>query len=252
MPLVGVWRCVFQLILGLSSTEWWWYCPCGPSYRAALTMSSEDAPVLFQELSKAFHLPSSPSSAINRMLPSALRQREVTSGWTWAASDSGALLCCGTWSQVGLPRGHFAGRMSNGERSFTTGEQRETASSEAFKCKVLSREFEKARFQGDQSRKMRAPQESKAPCSQEQTAEILPPPLKEEPSRTMESGCPSPRPEVAWPSLQTSAPGMHLSGRTDLEASKCTCSFDFPSFTGWGWFHGFLQRPLPSLLLVVG
>jgi hypothetical protein len=62
--------------------------------------------------------------------------------------------------------------MSYGERSFTTGEQRETAGSEAFKCKVLSREFAKALFQGDQSRKKLAPPESKAPCSQEQTAKI--------------------------------------------------------------------------------
>lgn len=62
--------------------------------------------------------------------------------------------------------------MSYRERSFTTGEQRETAGSEAFKCKVLSREFAKARFRGDQSQKMHAPPESKAPCSQEQTAKI--------------------------------------------------------------------------------
>lgn len=154
------------------------------------------------------------------------------SGWTRAPCDCGALLCCGTWSQVGLPRGHFAGRMSYRERSFTTGEQRETASTEAFKCKVLSREGAKTRFQGDQSREMHAPPESKAPCSQEQTAKISPTPCKE-PSRTMQSSCPSPRPE-AQPSLQTSAPGLHLPGRTDLETAKYTCSFHFPSFTRRG------------------
>lgn len=126
------------------------------------------------------------------MLPSALRQREVTtSGWTWAACDCGALLCSGTWSQVGLPRGHFAGRMSSREGSFATGEQSETAGPEAFKCKVLSREFAKADSGGDQSRKMHAPPESKAPCSQEQTAKI-PSPCKKSQAEQWRVAAPPP------------------------------------------------------------
>ena len=71
-------------------------------------------------------------------------------------------------------------------------------------------------------------------------------PLQEEPSRTMKKGGPSPRPEGAWPSLQTPAPGQHLPGRTDLEAAKCTCSFYFPSFTLVGMVPRILARP-PSL-----
>lgn len=157
------------------------------------------------------------------MLPSALRQREVTtSGWTWAACDCGALLCSGTWSQVGLPRGHFAGRMSNQERSFATGEQSETAGPEAFKCKVLSREFAKA-----DSREIKV-----GKCMLLQNQRLLalksrqqrsPPPARRAKQNNGE-WLSLPQTAAAWPSLQTSAPGMHLPGRTDLEAAKCTCS----------------------------
>lgn len=121
------------------------------------------------------------------------------------------------------------------ERSFATGEQEERQPAQGLlnvKCspesahRPDSREIKVGKCALLQNQRLLAlrSRQQRSPPTHTHT-------LQEEPSRTMEQGGPSPRPEGAWPSLQTPTPGLHLPGRTDLKAVKCTCSFDFPSFT---------------------